>query len=241
MKLKKKSGLMGAVIALSAASLVSVGFASWVITQGDTKTSEGSILVDDVDNEIHQISYQWVTTAEGTAALTLPQGKTGPNVVYGTSSNTKEGKWLYNEDEDYLEKLDFFLKVTVTNAAGKAVNEIFDTEASIFTSANGGTVSGKTGYAGAAEAVWGPNSDKSYVGALPVLDFSGNFTTSGTDGVVIFAISFKWGSLFNQTNPFDYYNNGKTAATHGEEANVALTNIHTLLNGAGYTLTLKVN
>ena len=43
MKLKKKSGLMGAVIALSAASLVSVGFASWVITQGDTKTSEGSI------------------------------------------------------------------------------------------------------------------------------------------------------------------------------------------------------
>ena len=48
MKLKKKSGLMGAVIALSAASLVSVGFASWVISQGETESFAGTITVDDV-------------------------------------------------------------------------------------------------------------------------------------------------------------------------------------------------
>ena len=49
MKLKKKSGLMGAVIALSAASLVSVGFASWVISQGDQKQIDGTVFVEKIE------------------------------------------------------------------------------------------------------------------------------------------------------------------------------------------------
>ena len=57
MKLKKKSGLISAVIALSCASIVSVGFASWVISQGDEKTVNGSISVDTVTTQAYSISF----------------------------------------------------------------------------------------------------------------------------------------------------------------------------------------
>ena len=50
-KTNKKSGIIAAVVGLSAVSLVSVGFASWVMSGGDTQTLDGQISVETVDDQ----------------------------------------------------------------------------------------------------------------------------------------------------------------------------------------------
>lgn len=226
MKLKKKSGLISAVIALSCASIVSVGFASWVISQGDSEVINGSISVDTVSDQTHTI-----VTAKLVSALDVTTDAAKTNVVYGTSSNAASG-WLQNTDSNFLENLDFYLYVKVANVnASNTIASVLTVGQ--LTSTGGGTVDGKTGYAGAAEAHWGNSSNKSLVGALPTPTASAtNFTA---DGEAWFSFSFTWGSLTNNQNPYVYYN-ALSAETYATEAATALDNLHTLLNGAGYTI-----
>ena len=133
MKLKKKSGLMGAVIALSCASLVSVGFASWVISQGSQAQLDGTIIVDEVENQNYQITTSWVTGFDGTGTAA------SHNAVYGhPASMTIENAWL-TATGDVQESLTFYLRVDVTNAKGKNVSDVLVAPAQL-TSTGGGTV-----------------------------------------------------------------------------------------------------
>ena len=228
MKLKKKSGLISAIIALSCASLVSVGFASWVIAQGDSKEVTGNITVDSVSDQSHTIE-----AAKLVSALNSTTDAAKTNVVYGTSSNEASG-WLQNTDGE-IENLKFYLYVKVANV--NASTEIADVlTVAQLTSTGGGTVSEKTGYAGAAAAAWGASNDKSLVGALPTPVASGS--TFNANGEAWFSFSFTWGTLTNGQNPFVYYN-ALSVDTYAAEAATALDNLHTLLNGAGYSIAIS--
>ena len=238
MKLKKKSGLMGAVIALSAASLVSVGFASWVISQGDTKDVEGDIKVDTVSDNSHLIEVAKLVTAVGSTT-----DATNKNVVYGTTSNSTEDKWLTNTDSAFLANLQFYLYVKVSNVNADTTIASVIPSAPVVASTLGGTVTISeteyTGYAGAASAVFGKEGasgvNKSLVGGLPTLNASD--TKFNANGEAWYSFTFTWGTLTGGANPFDYYN-AKDSKVYASEAAECLGYLRTLLNGAKYTITV---
>lgn len=226
MKLKKKSGLMGAVIALSAASLVSVGFASWVISQGDSKDASGTIIVDNVDNQVHQLTLTWVTDADGATPL-----GSNPQVIFGhpATMNISEA-WLTNNDNTKVEALTFYLKVECTNVdSSTAISSVIENDP-VVTSTGGGTVSeGKTGYAGALT--------DTLVAALPTASKSA--TNFDANGSFVYTIEFDWGALFGGDNPYVHYNANLSATpAEKEAAATALTNLNTYLTGATFGLTV---
>ena len=182
MKLKKKSGLMGAIVALSCASLVSVGFASWVISQGDTEKVDGQIVVDTVNDQRHLIT---VNTTEI------------PAIKFVSNSTTTADKWLTSSRSDAnlvaqisitVTNLDSNSKISATLASGKNSGASFAADSS------------STGYLGAAAA--------GYVGALPTpaLGTGAANATEPTSWDVTISITFTWGGYFNNQNPFDFYN-----------------------------------
>ena len=228
MKLKKKSGLMGAIIALSCASLVSVGFASWVISQGDEKDVSGTIVADSVDNQVHQLTLQWVTDASGATPL-----GSNPQVIYGhpaAEDMTIDGAWLTNTDAAKVESLVFYLKVTCTNVNASNTIASVIPNAPVVTSTGGGTPEGKStaGYAGALA--------DGLVGALPTA--STTATNFDANGSFVYKIEFLWGqTAFNGQNPYDYYN-ANLAATPAQKEAAATTlgNLNTYLTNANFSL-----
>ena len=231
MKLKKKSGLISAVIALSCASIVSVGFASWVISQGDEKSVSGTIYVDEVSTQAHTITATWVASDSLSAAALDSQS---PVVSYGPKDHDSTG-WLKNNDGT-VEALTFYLKVNVANIASDSE---FENKLSISMTAG-------DGYATAASA--------NLVGSLPALSATaGNGVgtiakvtgaANSTAWEAVYTISFKWGSVFNYQNPEDFYNansasseisSGVTYAAHAQEKLTALKNA---LTGVSFTLTI---
>ena len=217
MKLKKKSGLISAVIALSCASIVSVGFASWVISQGDTKSVDGTIVADTVDNRVHTLTLTWVTDDTGATPLA-----NDPVVTFGhpATMNTS-GAWL-TADGDKVENLVFYLKVECTNVTSStAISSVIATDPTVVTT--GGN------YAGAV-------ADE-LVGALPQATKSA--TNFDANGSFVYTIEFEWGDAFDGQNPYDYYNaSGKTAASDGADAASKLSSLNTYLTGVAFSLTV---
>ncbi|MCQ2772306.1 MAG: hypothetical protein MJ238_03410, partial [Bacilli bacterium] len=94
---------------LSAVAVVSTGFASWVITAGDSETVEGTIKVDTVTDNAHDIKeFTWDST-NGDVYFGAPK----------TMSNSSA--WLTN-DTDKAEVLTVTATFVVTNAT---TNDVF--------------------------------------------------------------------------------------------------------------------
>ena len=224
MKLKKKSGLISAVIALSCASIVSVGFASWVISQGDEKTASGTIYVDEVSTQAHTITATWVASDSLSAAALDSQS---PIVSSGPKDHDSTG-WLKNNDGT-LEALTFYLKVNVANIGSEAE----------YTSKLSVTMTADAGYTTAAS--------QNLVGSLPALSATagngvgtivkGTGAANSTAWEAVYTISFKWGSVFNYQNPEDFYAD-KSAADYASHAQEKLQALNDALDGVGFTLTL---
>ena len=246
MKLKKKSGLIGAVIALSCASLVSVGFASWVISQSDTANVSGTISVDTITDN------RYIFDDEETKLVTELSSSTAVAsnvVVYGSNAINASG-WLKNDAAN--ENLTFYLKVKVSNAASKNIADVISSVA--VTSTGGGTVyvknghiwdashnlytsstegaSAKTGFEGAKEEVY--LSSKSLV-ADPTITPSGS--TFNANGECWYTVQFNWGTFTGGANPNTYFN-ALDVNDEGENASESLKALNTLLDGANYTITI---
>lgn len=224
MKLKKKSGLISAVIALSCASLVSVGFASWVIAQGAEQSVTGSIHVEQVTDGSHTITATWLQGS----ALNSEALSGNPVVSFGSNSNAATG-WLQNTDGT-PESLVFYLKVNVANIADDAT---FNAKvSSVVMTADDG---------------YGDASTAKYVGALPALNATGDGKGTIVKGTgqagasgsweAVYTITFVWGQHFNYQNPYDYYN-AKAAADYAADAQESLSALYSDLNGVGFTLTI---
>lgn len=253
MKLKKKSGLMGAVIALSAASLISVGFASWVISQGDEVTINGTIAVDNVVQNNYSFSDWGSTGALSGKTFTLNATE---RIVYGyddfdTSVGTNYA-WLSNSTtlkdtgDSSKENLDasFTFKI-------KANDEYVGTENA--EAASSLLLDDGYGYSVSISAIspskaWDVTAGKTYgnlLGALeqPKLQYAG--------GTFTCTIEFSWGDYFTVgeganakiVNPMTYFNSKNPAEVDGieEEAFNVLNAIDTYLTGMTYSLTLSIS
>ena len=228
MKLKKKSGLISAVIALSCASIVSVGFASWVISQGDSKEVTGNITVDTVSDQAHVIK-----NAEGGTTLSVnygnnAKGTAASSICFGWDDTGVSGTpWLTNDDNTMIENLDATVVFYVSNlGAGDSGKVHVSVELT-------GTDEVQTAFNSAVT--------NNYVGALTnVASFViGDEATYGRQVTV--SLQFAWGSHFNGQNPYKFYNDGtKTAATAGADAQEALGAIEAF-DGVGFKVSIVID
>ena len=227
MKLKKKSGLMGAVIALSAASLVSVGFASWVISQGANDTVQGTIYVDTVDDQ----------------RLSLEATIAGSPIRFGGMSDDDiaasrgeggylAGKtiWLSNNSAD-KENLDFSVELEITSTSANVPTTLSSYNISFDLVA-----SNPTNYTAASET-------KGYVSTLDEVLATATVhggATSLVENKVTYDFSFAWGSTFGNKNPYEFYNYQAFNDTLADDAKTKLGDLNTLLDGITFTLTVNV-
>ena len=231
MKLKKKSGLMGAIIALSCASLVSVGFASWVISQKDEANVTGNISVDTVDDDRYLIR-----NASGGTDFTLSYGqnvagKDPQAIVFGWDNTgvTPANVWLENNDIATSTQL----KADQLHATLDLY--VYNPDASYTTSSLKATVSIED----ADElALWNAAVNEDYLNDLDTVasfevstDAAATLTGNGSKlfKKITLKLDFSWGGAFGNHNPYIYYNDGtKTADAYGDEAITALETIEAL-------------
>jgi hypothetical protein len=84
---------------LGCAALVGAGFSAWVITQGDSKTADGTIVVDSVTDKTVAITTSWKNSLS--------------TITFGGLATHPTGAWLI--DSDKTENLTCTLSITVTN------------------------------------------------------------------------------------------------------------------------------
>ena len=243
MKLKKKSGLISAVVALSCASLVSVGFASWVISQGDQANVTGTFSVESVDNKSHVITNMVGEsgTYDGTASPKTFVIPASNNISFGApaSRNTYPNVWLDNT-AGTAEKLSVSFTVTVTNA---------------YEAAGDAELSGKPSWlAEPAIEITGTGMQDIFDDLVddnlllePVVSYAHahNASDALSDDMTI-TVTFGWGTHFKPTsgtvgvNPYDFYNAQAFKPALATDAEESLAAIYGL-NGAGYSMSLVIS
>ena len=230
MKLKKKSGLISAVIALSCASIVSVGFASWVISQGDTETVNGTISVDTVTQNNYSI-----TLGSGVSGSALSD-----TIIFGYQpySGTPNYNWLSNDgklqgtgaDGSALQNLTASFEFTIANitgdkcAAGPAASLAFS-------DGSGYVVSAELAATGYTTTLGGKEN---VLAALPTPSLS--YSSSASKFTC--SVTFAWGTGLNGKNPMEYYKSQEQTDALSQEAYDVLHALEQM--NASYTITLTV-
>ena len=221
-KYSKKGSIAFAAALLSGVAITSAVFAGWIIINGDTKTAGGTINVDKVEEENHEI--------------TLPTGYTG-SIMFGAKKAGVTGPSWLKVSTGANEKLTETLTFTVSNCGDETYNtlgNLFNLELLTLEEKDGGTKY--------SSAVTG-----GYVGELPTLANGGiTLAQDGettAEGVRTFnlSIEFKWGIKFGGDNPTKYAAEtlGESATAEAKEAfQTDLTNLYNAVNGINYTLTI---
>lgn len=204
----KKKTLSILLSGLLAVSLTGVGFASWVIVNNASDEETGSVAVETVEVNNVTINFAWSDNDESGGA-----SESDSILSFGYKGATNTG-WLRNTDEEGelgCAELEFTLSATADEGTASASYEF-----EVVDNASGG-------YATAT------SEEKKYIKSVGVTEVE-----AGT-----YKIAISWGDAFKNVNPYDYYNGeGKTAATHGTEAQTRLTELKTLLEGVTFKLTL---
>ena len=236
MKLKKKSGLIGAIVALSCASMISVGFASWVISQGDDQTVNGTILVDTVETKDYKITN--LTKVTGDAL--------DDKIIFGVDTSSWSGSpWLTNTGT-----IGTSSQTSVANLTASFSFKISNVEAASV-SGNVATLTG-TGYkltatfanVGYDDALTDgltytdsssvDHNYKNLVGALPTPTLSFDDDTD----VFTWSVTFTWGSDFGNKNPYQYFNEKENTLANAQEAEYKLGALEKL--AASYSINLVI-
>ena len=226
---------------LTVLSVVGVGFASWIITDGDQKTQEGNIIVDTVSDQR--------LVLEVTTPSVINVNFTGPE----SADNT--GKWL---------------KSDATNPANLVVEfscKVIKKDGTKFTATT--DIKLDADFVEPALTAGDPSTDTEYGAAKKANCFALANTDGFEDGVktsdlnladegasITFTVTVKyvWGSIFGNENPFTYYNTEKTAgakcdqtvdgnseATWGDHAAYYLNLLSKIPATTEYSLTIEVN
>lgn len=221
----KRKTLTLAISVFALLAIISVGFASWVITRQDqTAPVDGSITVDDVKDELLGISYDWVTDSTGSTVLVNGVGeKTNPVIVFGKPASNDDidttiSTWLSPSDK--IENLHAYLKISVANKSMLATKTV--------------TISFKAVKSDGAEVV--SNDYFALPDTTKVVDFKGNDT-------VVIDFAFNWGKVkFNSVNPLNVgaFWHGDYTDNKVNLANEALSGLYSALNGVTYTVTVAV-
>ena len=233
----KKKSLAALLSGFLTVCLTGVGFASWIIVQGDTETATGQVNVEDIHGESIELTCAWAGGKD-----TLSFGKNNPT--------TPKYGWLQNNDGEG-ETLTLELNVTVTNP--QLVSKTNGVTFSIAPNA-----AGKDNYESAISA--------NYITAVTAVEKEDStsykkFNTETGTATFTIVVSANWGSYFDGKNPFEYYNTYASSAslrdsttaeqgqgkidadsngkiTYAEDANYSLGQLYTYLSNVSFTLTI---
>ena len=288
----KRKTITIAISCLMVIALVSVGFASWIISAPKATVVEGSITTESVVDTRIGLEYEWgkmVEVGEGGEKTLqfiadLENSESPSNVVhFGKSTTQFSDPWLTNSSEKN-ENLKLYLQLKLSNLIqrenGVVVSHLNLDEGITFSlEDNTKTISGEQEidnplYANAAAAGYVlpfGNYDPANTNVVSVktiylvsetVDSVTKYYLSIGDKIksdddievnetgetlVVVEIEFKWGSIFNNQNPYDFYNNkkaddvlvvGEESITYADHAVRSLKDLHNL-NNAKFKLTIK--
>lgn len=228
MKNKKKSIFLASAI-LGSVALVSVGFASWVITSTPKPHAEtGEIVVDTVEEK--RISF----VADSFKWTDNDSDDTNNNkIIYGGKTYTGDKPvWLTNSTANKQEHLSATLSFKVENYTEieKITVDLKVMKGNEDATANWATISTDS-------------TETGYVAALPTIADITSFTAvdgSTTQGSASLTLTFNWGAAFKGKNPIDYYNAQNYTDELATEAKTKLEGLKTALEGLSFKLTLAV-
>ena len=204
----KRRTLTLMICLLSVLSLVSVGFASWIITANDTQEAEGNI-------EIETVTDKRVFIVESTTGAGI---KASNNIVFGAPETMSNADAWLTADGTKKEALTATIKFKVVDA-----NDAVVAADKVTVTANIALVGGKT-FADLVTA--------EYIEAAPTVT-----PVRDGDGVYTITVTLNWGSLWGNDNPYDYYNahdvdaeitSGVTYGDHAAENIAAFAELNTL-------------
>ena len=212
MKRKSMATLIGGLLSVC---LIGVGFASWIIVQGDSQEAAGTVKVEQVKTKKMEISYEWLDGNDNSFEFTgVAEANTG---------------W-FRSDTDTPEDLTNTIRVTVTNPellTGNKIGLVFECS----DAENLSAVTTTKNYINA------PVITDHTVDSSKIVAATEDSPSKYTFDV---EIKFTWGTEFGNVNPYTYYNaDGKTAAEYAEKASQALTEFYNKMNGLSFTLTIR--
>lgn len=218
----KRKTLTLAISVFALLAIISVGFASWVITKTVTPAEKsGTFTVETVEEYGVTIDAVWVDK-DG-----VELGK-DPAIVFGNKTENKE-QWLYSPTIG-LQNLSAYLKitVTVTNASaleGKKVETRFSVNEENLSKYNDAL----------ANYITGPSNNSTYNEG----EFLGTaFSASTLTITKTVEFNFGWGAAFGNVHPIDKWQS--YSSENATAAQTALDALHNDLNGIRYNVKVSV-
>ena len=243
----KRKTLTLVLCLLTVLSVVGVGFASWIITDGDDTTESGNIIVDTVSDQ------RLVLTV--TQPTEMDINFTGPN-----NPGNQDGKWLKTQDPSATANLEVTFQCKVTKKDDSVFTAVTDIDLNttfVEPALTQGDPATDTAYGAAKKANCFALADGE-IGGLDYVDgiyVSDKALADGNKSITFtVTVKYVWGSIFGGENPFTYYNTGKTAggacgqtvdgnasATWGDHASYYLTLLSAIPADTAYSLTIQVD
>jgi flagellar basal body-associated protein FliL len=189
-------------------SLVSVGFAAWVITGGDNTEATGNVTAS--------------TVTDKSLSVTDPEFEAGyQNINFGSPVGvdpaTTTTKWFQfdtADPENLVAKYSFTLSVGDNNA--KLSESLKQVKLTYTDSAVDDLISRNYVKAPMFSAWWGtateaspcvtPTAEAGFAAALLSALTTGTNAVTGSSVKIYIKIEYDWGSVFNNLNPYEFFN-----------------------------------
>lgn len=241
----KRKALTITICFLALVSIVSIGFASWVITKPiEKQTAAGSITAETVKVDGYTLGVKWQGVEEGQ----------NPVIHFGkpaTLAPTPDGvtPWLTADSDSVNESLTCTLRITVSNTDNIAsgltltlntvvsdvLKELNDDSTAFGKAVAANYIAMPTVKVGGNEAA---AYDPTTKVAIAKTDFTPD-SVGAASGYCDVVITFAWGSLFGGVNPQNHYNQANYTDAKADEAQTALEAIKAIADtNSAYKVTV---
>ncbi len=220
----KRKTLTIAISFFALIAIVSVGFASWVISRPETSIDgNGTITVESVDSS---------------SIIEITNVNVSGKIVFGSPAkmDTKNA-WLKSNATEHE---NLIVTVTIELSGKPGDTEEITLAAAADTNASNFELAKTKYYVQNIKLI--STSSTSYEDDAITKILGSEFTkVDDTDKYeASFKVAFKWGSAFNSINPYNYYNSLVYSAATAKDATDKLAELHTLLTGVNYKVTVKL-
>ena len=243
----KRKALTITICFLALVSIVSIGFASWVITKPiEQQTATGSITAEAVEVDGYTLGVEW----QGVGVDETPVihfGKPSPETTLPTPVGVTA--WLAADGDSQEEALTCTLRITVSNTDNIAsgltltLNTVIDDVLKELDDEE--TAFGKAfaaNYIAMPTVKVGANDAAAYNPATKVAIAETDFTPDSegaASGYCDVVITFAWGSVFGGVNPLNHYNQDNYTDEKANEAQTALEAIRAIAeSNSAYKVTV---
>ena len=216
----KKRVIISSLIVLSLLMLVSIGFASWVISNSHSGESTGNFTAyDAVDN--------------GSITVSNPT----QNIVFGAHTDeTATYSWLSDSTLD-PQSLSVTFTVQLQNKEAGSANVVLTLTPSLVYKVDGTGYSAGDEYTTAQTYFAGPSFSCTSVNSKASL--SGSTLTFTDNDIATITVTYTWGSAFNGLNPWKYYNDQAYTAELATDAKTKLNALDALVDLVSFKVTVS--